>query len=132
FRDEAARARLEAITHPEIRAAARAAATRATWPPTSVAAGLIIHEIPLLAESGLAGHFPIVITVEAPREVRIERLVTSRGMSAADAKARIDAQASDADRRRIATYVVNSATTLTELQADITRLVSEIMATPER
>lgn len=69
---------------------------------------IVIHEIPLLAETGVAQWFDAIIDVEAPEEVRLQRLITARHMNRAEAQERIQAQASSADREAIATYVINS------------------------
>ena len=63
---------------------------------------VIVHDIPLLVENGLATAYHLVVVVDAPVEVRVRRLVTARGMAEDDARARIRAQASDEQRRAVA------------------------------
>ncbi len=92
FADPAARSRLEAITHPLVRTAARAL-TDAT-PPDAI----VVNDIPILREVAVAASFHLVIGVGAADEVRVRRLL-GRGMAEVDARARIAAQISDADRR---------------------------------
>ena len=104
FADAAARADLEAITHPCIRAGI------ATWVeaqhdlvPTPE---LVVVEHPLLAETGADADVDLVIVVEASEDVRIARLGETRGMDEQEARRRIGAQSDDATRRRIADHVV--------------------------
>ncbi|HWC79368.1 MAG TPA: dephospho-CoA kinase [Pseudonocardiaceae bacterium] len=99
FAEESARKRLNAIVHPligkrtaELVAAATAAAEDA----------IIVHDVPLLVEGGMAPLYHLAVVVDAPAEQRIARLVGTRGMAEADARARIAAQADDAARRAAA------------------------------
>ncbi len=100
FADPADRAALNAITHPRI--AERSAELLAAAPPDAV----VVYDMPLLVEQGLAGQWDHVVVVEAPTEDRLERLVRDRGMSRTDAAARIAAQATDAERRAVADHVI--------------------------
>jgi dephospho-CoA kinase len=102
FADVAARRRLEAITHPLVRelSGRRLAAV----PAGSVA----VYDVPLLAEGGSRGGFDVVVVVRADPEVRVERLV-GRGLTADDARRRIAAQASDAEREAMADVVVDNS-----------------------
>ena len=63
---------------------------------------VVVEDIPLLVESGMAPLFPLVVVVHADVEVRVRRLVEQRGMSEEDARARIAAQADDEQRRAVA------------------------------
>lgn len=91
FGDRAARARLEAITHPRVRA--RFDQLRAAAPPDAV----VVNDIPLLVDLAVAATFHLVVTVRADPDIRIARLL-GRGLTEADARARIAAQISDDDR----------------------------------
>jgi dephospho-CoA kinase len=107
---------LEGITHPlifELYAEREAAA-----PDGAV----VVHDIPLLAESGRAGEFDAVVVVDVPEEVQVERMLRDRGWTEADARARIAAQASREDRRAIATYVIENTGT----REDLRRRVAEV------
>ncbi len=99
FADEAARRRLEAIVHPRVAAAWDDAVEAAA--PGSV----LVHDIPLLVENDLASRYDVVVVVDVPVEVQVDRLVRLRGMTRADALARIEAQATR-DRRLEAAAVV--------------------------
>jgi dephospho-CoA kinase len=110
FADEEKRKVLEGILHPLI--GERSAALAATAGPDD----LVVHDIPLLAEAGLADGFDAVIVVDAPVEVQVERMVRDRGWSRAEAEARIAAQASREDRLAVATYVIDNTGSLEDLQ----------------
>lgn len=99
FADPAARERLNAIVHPLV--AGRTAELMAAAP----AGAVVVHDVPLLVENGLAPQYHLVVVVESAERVRIERLVGSRGLTQAQARSRISSQASD-DRRRMAADVV--------------------------
>ncbi|HEY8532454.1 MAG TPA: dephospho-CoA kinase [Micromonospora sp.] len=116
FRDEAARRRLERITHPRIRA--RSDQLAAAAPPDAV----VVHDVPLLVESGTAATYHLVIVVEAPQEIRIARLVQDRGMTRAQAIARIATQATDAERRAVADVILHNDGTLADLAAQVDAL----------
>jgi dephospho-CoA kinase len=109
FADPDALAALNAITHPEIwrLAAAREAAAG----PDSI----VVHDNPLLVEMGAAEHCDVVVVVDVPEDVQIARLVTSRGMSEADARARIATQASRQQRTDAADLLIDNTGPLDEL-----------------
>lgn len=96
FQSDESRQRLNAIMHPRI--GARTAELIAEARPDAV----VVHDVPLLVEGGLAPAYHLVMVVDAPEEVRIRRLVHSRGMDEEDARARIAAQASEEQRRAAA------------------------------
>jgi dephospho-CoA kinase len=109
FADSTARRRLEAIVHPLV--GERAAALMAAAPDGSI----VVYDVPLLVENKLAGAYDAVVVVDAPDGVRVERLVRLRGMSEEEARARIAAQASRAQRLAVATYVVRNGGSLADL-----------------
>ena len=113
FADEARRRTLEAIIHPRVRA--RAAEIEAAAP----AGAVVVHDIPLLTETGQAGSFDAVVVVDVPVETQVERMVGLRGMSDDDARARVAAQASREERLAVATHVVDNTGTLDELRARV-------------
>nr|WP_205708490.1 dephospho-CoA kinase [Kineococcus siccus] len=96
FADAAARAELNAIVHPLV------AARRAELVAAAPAGAVVVEDVPLLVETGLAPRSHLVVVVHADAAERERRLVTERGMSPADARARLAAQASDAERRAAA------------------------------
>ncbi|MGY1824586.1 dephospho-CoA kinase [Geodermatophilus sp. SYSU D00079] len=118
FADPAARARLDGIVHPLVRA--RAAELVAAAPPDAV----VVQDVPLLVETGQAGAYDLVLVVEADLGTRVERLV-QRGLSAEDARARIAAQATDEQRRAVADVVLDNSGTREELEAQVERFWAE-------
>jgi dephospho-CoA kinase len=120
FNDMDARRRLEAIVHPLV--FERIVALEAAAPPGA----LVVHDIPLLAESGRADTFDAVIVVDAPEGVQVERMMRDRGWTEADARARIAAQASPEARRAIATHLIENTGTLAELRRQVERIYAEI------
>jgi dephospho-CoA kinase len=100
FSDDAARADLESITHPLVRAEVR---RRVSAAPSD---SIVVNAVPLLVETGIAGEYDRVVVIEAPVEQRVLRLARSRGMSRDEALARMAAQASDDERRAVAWRVI--------------------------
>uniref|UniRef100_UPI0040477783 dephospho-CoA kinase n=1 Tax=Aquiluna sp. TaxID=2053504 RepID=UPI0040477783 len=118
FSSEENRKALEAILHPLIQ--------RLSRERISQAAGLVVYTIPLLVETDSTLPFDKIVTVSAPEDVRVERLLQSRGMTETEAKARIAAQASDAQREAIADFVINADCTKEELFAQVDRIHAEV------
>lgn len=109
FSDPAKRKVLESLLHPLIQAEARKR--------TEQLSGIVVYTIPLLAEVSSPLKFDRVVTISCPAEVRIDRLVNTRGMDWAEAQARVSSQASDADREKLADTVIYSDCPLDELLA---------------
>ena len=107
---------LEHIVHPLVRE--RSAELEAAAP----AGALIVHDIPLLAETGQADAFDAVIVVDAPEELQVERMLRDRAMTREDALARIAAQASREHRRTVATYVIENTGTREDLRRQATEV----------
>jgi dephospho-CoA kinase len=112
FADPDARRRLNAIVHPHV--ARRTAELLADVPPDAV----VVHDVPLLTENGLAAQYDLVLVVEAPEDARLARLA-ERGIAADDARARMASQASDADRRAVADVVIRNDGTVDDLAAAV-------------
>jgi dephospho-CoA kinase len=114
FGDPGLRAKLNAIVHPLVRhwmLAAERTAVQAAGPPGPV----IVHDVPLLAESRGKGGFDLVIVVDVPPERQVERLVSMRGMTPEQARARIAAQASREQRLAVADVVIDNSGNLDDL-----------------
>jgi dephospho-CoA kinase len=119
FTDDAAREKLNAITHPLIYqhiAAAEEAAVRDGGPET-----IVVHDIPLLAEGQRSAELHPVIVVDVPAELQVTRLA-GRGMPEDQARARMAAQASREQRLAIADIVIDNSGTL----EDLDRRVAEV------
>jgi dephospho-CoA kinase len=120
FADPEARARLEAVIHPRVRRLA-AAMTAAAGPDA-----VVVQDVPLLVEAGLAADYDVVVVVTAAEETRVRRLVEQRAMSEHDARARIAAQASDEQRLAVADIVVANDGTLAELESRVDEVWGEL------
>jgi dephospho-CoA kinase len=113
FRDETARQRLEAIVHPEVarlRDAAVAAAARA-------GESIVVSDVPLLFEAGLAGRFDLVVLVDAPEPIRLERMIRDRGMAEATARRIIAAQMPAERKRERADRVIDNSGSMESLES---------------
>jgi dephospho-CoA kinase len=125
FADDSARKRLEAIVHPLV--FEEVARLEADAPAGSV----VVHDIPLLAESGRANSFDAVVVVDAPPELQVARMVQDRGWSEQAARARMEAQVSRQDRLAIATYVIENTGSLEELRAQVEEVYDKLAPSPE-
>ncbi|MGO1240241.1 MAG: dephospho-CoA kinase, partial [Cellulosimicrobium funkei] len=125
FGDDVARERLTAIVHPEVRrlAAEREAAAGAADPRA-----VVVHDIPLLVETGDPARFHCVVVVHTPEDVRVDRLVTSRGLSEDEARARLAAQADDAARLAAADVTLDGSGEPGALRAQVDALWARVRA----
>ncbi len=121
FNDPAKREKLESIIHPIVRELALKRIQALT--DSTIA----IYTVPLLVEANVSLPFDKVVTVEAPEREQIKRMVANRGMSEADALARIKSQATPAQRANRADVILNSNQTLPELLADADALWAQIV-----
>jgi dephospho-CoA kinase len=118
FGDPAARATLDGIVHPLVRA--RSVELLSAMPDDAV----VVQDIPLLVETGQAASFDLVLVVEADPEIRVARLVR-RGLPESDARARIAAQATDEQRRAVADVVLDNSGTPEHLAEQVDRFWAE-------
>ena len=121
FTDPKKREQLEAIVHPKVRHLA--AERLSVLPPDSI----VVYTVPLLVEADVTLPFDKVVTVEAPEQVRIERLIETRGLSEIEARARIRNQASAAERANRADVILNSNQSLQLLLKDAETLWKQIV-----
>ncbi|GAA1429842.1 dephospho-CoA kinase [Streptomyces thermospinosisporus] len=121
FSDPEKLAVLNSIVHPLVGARSReleeAAADDA----------VVVHDVPLLTENGLAPLYDVVIVVDASPETQLDRLVRLRGMSEADARARMAAQATREQRREIADIVIDNDVPLPELERRVKEVWAELV-----
>ena len=122
FADPAKRKALEAIVHPRVRA--RSAELEAATAPGTI----VVHDIPLLTETGQAPTFDAVVVVDVPVEVQVDRMVRIRGMPPEDAQARVAAQARREDRLAVATYVIDNTASLEDLRAQVEQVYADLSA----
>ena len=120
FADNDKRRVLEGIIHPRVRD--RGAEIEAAAGPDDI----VVHDIPLLAETGQADGFSAVIVVDVPVELQVERMVELRGMTREDAEARVAAQASREARLEIATHVVDNTGTIDDLRRRVTEVFRDL------
>ena len=118
FASSVERERLNNIVHPYVIAAGLAADRQARADGVDV----IVHDIPLLVETGQGHDFDMVVTVAAPPALRVERLVAARGMAQSDAVARLAAQATDEQRAAAADAVLDGSGTPDQLAAQVDAL----------
>ena len=119
FGDEPARRRLEKVIHPRVRARTAELTRRAP------ADAVVVNDVPLLVETGLAASYHLVVVVETDRDVRIRRLIETRGMTGEQAAARIAAQADDDQRRAAADVLLVNDAELDRLNALVDALYRE-------
>lgn len=121
FSDPEARRRLERIVHPRVRA--RAAEIERSAGPDSI----VVHDIPLLVETGRRGDFDVVVVVDVSPEAQLARL-KARGLTEDEARARIAAQAERGERLAVADVVVPNDGSLEDLRGAVDRLWSRLLA----
>ncbi|MFC0528378.1 dephospho-CoA kinase [Phytohabitans kaempferiae] len=119
FGDDGARRRLEAIIHPRVRE--RGKELLAAVAPDAI----VVNDVPLLVEVGLAPTYHLVIVVDAAEATRVERLVRDRGMTPEQAHARIRAQVGEEERRAAADSLLRNDSTLADLRTRVDALWHE-------
>ncbi|MFE0803725.1 dephospho-CoA kinase [Streptomyces sp. NPDC058812] len=120
FADPEKLAALNSIVHPLVgdrsRALEEAAAEDA----------VVVHDVPLLTENGLAPLYDVVVVVDAQPATQLDRLVRLRGMTEQDARARMAAQATREQRREIADLVIDNDVPLDELRRRVAEVWAEL------
>ncbi|MEU9604238.1 dephospho-CoA kinase [Streptomyces sp. NPDC048057] len=120
FADPERLAALNAIVHPLVGARSR---------ELSEAAGesdVVVHDVPLLTENGLASLYDLVVVVDAAPQTQLDRLVNLRGMAESEARARMAAQATREQRRAIADLVIDNDGPLAGLEPQVRSLWAEL------
>jgi dephospho-CoA kinase len=121
FADGARRAALEAIVHPYVRR--RAGELQAAAPEDAV----VVHDVPLLVEKSLQDHYDVVVVVDVDEATQVERLA-GRGMPEQEARARIAAQATRAQRLAVADEVLDNTHDLDSLTRQVAELWERLQA----
>lgn len=124
FDDDEARRTLNAIVHPQVR---RLSAEREALVAARDPRAVVVHAIPLLVETGQQDSFHLVAVVAAPEDLRIRRLVETRGLSEDGARARVAAQATDAERLAVADVTLDGSGTPDDLRAEVDALWARIV-----
>jgi dephospho-CoA kinase len=121
FADQAKRKTLESIIHPRVRERGAELEKAARGP-------IVIHEIPLLVETGQATAFDALVVVDVPVEVQVERLVKDRGLTPEEAEARIAAQATREERLAVANYIIDNSGTPEQLRVRVAEVYAGLQA----
>ncbi len=111
---------LNAIVHPLV--GERSAELQRAAPPEAV----VVHDVPLLTENGLAGLYDLVVVVDASPETQLDRLVRLRGTSEADARGRMAAQATREQRLAVADLVIDNDGPLEALEPQVRAVWQEL------
>ncbi len=111
FADPAERAALDAIVHPAVNARRRTLLNQ----QRERGARVVVCDIPLLFEAGLDGTMDAILLVDAPRDVRLARIMRDRGLTRVEALAMIDSQLPSDGKRARSGYVIDNDGTLEEL-----------------
>jgi dephospho-CoA kinase len=119
FHDPSRREVLNSIIHPLVREAAAAIMAGAS------AGDIVVQDIPLLVETGQGSNFHLVLVVDAPEDVRVDRMVKMRGMTPDDARSRIASQATRQDRNAAADVILDNIGSPEELLAKVDALWEE-------
>jgi len=120
FADPEQLAVLNAIVHPLVGARSR------ELEEAAAVDAVVVHDVPLLTENGLAPLYDLVIVVDASPETQLDRLVDRRGMTAQDARARMAAQATREERRAIADIVIDNDVPLDVLRRRVEDVWSQL------
>lgn len=115
FQDAQKRLQLEAILHPLIR-------TRTKDLFSKSKSEIVIYSVPLLLEAKVDHNFDLIVTVEAGESLQRKRLMESRGLSEAEATARMGSQTSSKEREQAADLVIDSSGSLADLQQQVEQL----------
>jgi dephospho-CoA kinase len=120
FADPELRGKLNTIVHP------RVGARMAELEREAGTSAIVVHDVPLIAESGRTDAYDLVVVVDVPPRVQVDRLVRRRGMTREQAEARMAAQASREQRLAIADIVIDNSGSLAELDRQVGDLWSEL------
>jgi dephospho-CoA kinase len=126
FGDPELRGKLNAIVHP------RVGARMAELEREAAPGAIVVHDVPLIAEGGRTDAYDLVVVVDAPPRVQVDRLVRRRGMTREQAKARMAAQAAREQRLAIADIVIDNSGSLTELDRQVGDLWAELRRRSDR
>lgn len=123
FGDDEARARLNGIVHPLIADRVGVLMAEAAAGPAGT---VVINDVPLIVEAGVADRYAAIIVVDAPVEVQLDRLTRLRGMTREAAQARMDVQASREQRLAIADYVIVNDGDLDALETQVDQIWAQL------
>lgn len=125
FEDSDARRDLEAIVHPAIGAELkRRIAEIYAEDPNAI----IVYDIPLLVETNRMDEFDSIIVLACDPDIRRQRLINVRGMSAEEADARISAQASEVDRLKVADWIIDTGESVSDTLDQVDEVWADLVA----
>lgn len=119
FSNEDALVALNSIVHPAVR---RLSAQRIADAAADNPSAVVVYDVPLLVESALENPFDQIVVAHASAETRVQRLVSLRGLSVEDARRRVAAQASDAERLAVADTVIDTDGSMAHTVEQVDRL----------
>lgn len=123
FATREATKKLNAITHPRIRERTEELFAEAAAEGEKV----LVYDMPLLIENGEAERVDHVLVVDAPDDIRVQRLVDYRGLDEADARARIDAQIDRETRLAVADTVLDNSGSIADLLAQVEQFWADVV-----
>jgi dephospho-CoA kinase len=123
FADDAARKRLNAIVHPLVGARVMELMAEVEGADPDM---IVVNDVPLIVEAAIADRYDVVVVVDSPVDLQVERLTAIRGMTAEAAQARIAAQASREQRLAIADHVIANDGDLDALDAQVRAVWAEL------
>lgn len=118
FSDAQATVRLNSIMHPLIREESERRLAEAS----SEGIQTVVYDMPLLVETGQRDLVDIVVVVDVPEDLQVERAVALRGLDEQDVRRRIEAQASREERLAIADIVIDNSGSLDDTQGQVERV----------
>lgn len=122
FKDKDSTERLNAITHPAIRAESNRRFEEAEKNGAEVA----VYDMPLLVELGLNEAMDLTVVVDVDAEERVRRLVDNRGLEEDDARARIAQQLDDATRKAAADIIIDNDGDISALEPQVRSLIDQL------
>ena len=120
FDDAELRTALNSIIHPLVGARMRELEQKAGL------GAIVVHDVPLIAENNLASAYDLVVVVDVPPRIQLDRLIKHRGMTREQARARLAAQATREQRLAIAGIVIDNSSSLAELDRQVGELWTEL------
>ena len=130
FADDDLLAKLNAIVHPLV--AERTQQLEQQAAATAGPAGIVVHDVPLLAENQLQRNYDTVIVVDAPDEIRLQRLTEDRGLTPEHAQERMAAQVGRDQRLAIADIVIDNSGTWSSRSSRVPELSTTMSAMASR
>ncbi|MFI2028454.1 dephospho-CoA kinase [Streptomyces buecherae] len=120
FADPQRLAALNAIVHPLVRDRSAELESEAG------ADSIVVHDVPLLTENGLAPLFDLVLVVDASPQTQLDRLVRLRGMTEEEARSRMAAQATREQRKAVADLIVDNDGPLEALEPQVRKVWEQL------